>query len=138
MLLYRSLKQGDSCYQRLLRSAVGVATHNRSKKGFNDSRGQKGTGANGVCFLLKGTARVQIPSQPAVLVIGPRRGTHWRPSLLIKENDTKTVQGLLRHANVSTPLGLYAQSVNSSMVEAQESMGHRILSSSGDSLPSLH
>ena len=53
--------------------------------------------------------------------------THWPPSLLIKESDTKTVQGLLRHANVSTTLGLYAQSVNSSMVEAQESMLKAIL-----------
>src|SRR5271167_3395800 len=53
--------------------------------------------------------------------------THWRPSLINKENDTKTVQGLLRHANVSTTLGLYAQSVNSSMVEAQESMLKAIL-----------
>jgi hypothetical protein len=35
--------------------------------------------------------------------------------------------GLLRHANVSTTLGLYAQSVNSSMVEAQESMLRAIL-----------
>src|ERR1035438_8481803 len=43
------------------------------------------------------------------------------------ENDTKTVQGLLRHANVSSTLGLYAQSVNSSMVEAQESMLKAIL-----------
>jgi hypothetical protein len=37
------------------------------------------------------------------------------------------VQGLLRHANVSTTLGLYAQSVNSSMVKAQESMLKAIL-----------
>jgi hypothetical protein len=36
-------------------------------------------------------------------------------------------QGLLRCANVSTTLGLYAQSVNSSMVEAQESMLKAIL-----------
>ena len=47
--------------------------------------------------------------------------------LINKENDTKTVQGLLRHANVSTTLGLYAQSVNSSMVQAQESMLKAIL-----------
>jgi hypothetical protein len=37
------------------------------------------------------------------------------------------VKGLLRHANVTTTLGLYAQSVNSSMVEAQESMLKAIL-----------
>ena len=53
--------------------------------------------------------------------------TRWRPSPLIKESDTKTVQGLLRHANVSTTLGLYAQRVNSSMGEAQESMLKAIL-----------
>ena len=37
------------------------------------------------------------------------------------------MQGLLRHANVSTTLGLYAQSVNASMVEAQGSMLKAIL-----------
>ena len=47
--------------------------------------------------------------------------------LVNKESDTKTVQGLLRHANVSTTLGLYAQSVNTSMVEAQEAMLTAIL-----------
>jgi integrase len=47
--------------------------------------------------------------------------------LVNKEKDTKTVQGLLRHANVSTTLNLYAQSVNASMVEAQESMLKAIL-----------
>jgi integrase len=67
-----------------------------------------------------------------VLKPGQRFGFHnLRHSLatflISKENDTKTVQGLLRHANVSTTLGLYAQSVNSSMVEAQESMLKAIL-----------
>jgi site-specific recombinase XerD len=67
-----------------------------------------------------------------VLKRGQRFGFHnLRHSLATflvnKENDTKTVQGLLRHANVSTTLGLYAQSVNSSMVEAQESMLNAIL-----------
>lgn len=47
--------------------------------------------------------------------------------LINKAQDTKTVQGLLRHANVSTTLGLYAQSVNTSMVEAQEAMLKAIL-----------
>ena len=37
------------------------------------------------------------------------------------------MQGLLRHANVYTTLGLYAQSVNASMVEARESMLKAIL-----------
>jgi site-specific recombinase XerD len=63
---------------------------------------------------------------------GQRFGFHnlrhsLAPFLINKEQDTKTVQGLLRHANVSTTLGLYAQSVNSSMVEAQESMLKAIL-----------
>jgi integrase len=67
-----------------------------------------------------------------VLEKGQRFGFHnLRHSLatfLINHaRDTKTVQGLLRHANVSTTLGLYAQSVNSSMVEAQESMMTAIL-----------
>jgi len=66
-----------------------------------------------------------------VLRPGQRFGFHnLRHSLatflINKENDTKTVQGL-RHANVSTTPGLYAQSVNSSMVEAQESMLKAIL-----------
>jgi len=34
----------------------------------------------------------------------------------------KTVQGLLRHANVTTTLGLYAHQVNASMMAAQDSM----------------
>jgi len=67
-----------------------------------------------------------------VLKPGQRFGFHnLRHSLatflINKEQDTKTVQGLLRHANVSTTLGLYAQSVNSSMVKAQESMLKAIL-----------
>ena len=41
----------------------------------------------------------------------------------IKEQQhAKTVQGPLRRPNVTTTLGLYAQSVNASMEEAQESM----------------
>jgi integrase len=49
-----------------------------------------------------------------VLKPGQRFGFHnLRHSLatflINKENDTKTMQGLLRHANVSTTLGLYAK-----------------------------
>ena len=67
-----------------------------------------------------------------VLKPGQRFGFHnLRHSLatflINKEKDTKTVQGLLRHANVSTTLNLYAQTVNSSMVAAQESMLKAIL-----------
>jgi integrase len=71
-------------------------------------------------------------SAGVVLKPGQRFGFHnLRHSLATflvnKEKDTKTVQGLLRHANVSTTLNLYAQSVNASMVEAQESMLKAIL-----------
>jgi integrase len=74
-----------------------------------------------------------------VLKPGQRFGFHnLRHSLatflINKESDTKTVQGLLRHANVSTTLGLYAQSVNSSMVEAQESMLKAILRNGSDAV----
>jgi integrase len=74
-----------------------------------------------------------------VLKPGQRFGFHnLRHSLATflvnKEKDTKTVQGLLRHANVSTTLGLYAQSVNSSMVEAQESMLKAILRNGSDAV----
>ena len=51
-----------------------------------------------------------------------------------KEKDTKTVQGLLRHANVSTTLGPYAQSVNSSMLKAQESILTAILRNSSNAV----
>jgi integrase len=74
-----------------------------------------------------------------VLKPGQRFGFHnLRHSLatflINKESDTKTVQGLLRHANVSTTLGLYAQSVNASMVEAQESMLKAILRNGSDAV----
>jgi site-specific recombinase XerD len=36
--------------------------------------------------------------------------------------DVKTVQGLLRHSNVTTTLGLYAHRVNASMMAAQDAM----------------
>lgn len=43
----------------------------------------------------------------------------WRVN---QGTDVKTVQGLVRHFNVSTTLGLYAHRVNSSMMGAQDSM----------------
>jgi integrase len=78
-------------------------------------------------------------SAGVVLKPGQRFGFHnLRHSLatflINKEQDTKTVQGLLRHANVSTTLGLYAQSVNSSMVDAQESMLKAILRNGSDAV----
>jgi integrase len=42
--------------------------------------------------------------------------------LVNKGTDVKTVQGLLRHSNVKTTLGLYAHTVNGSMLAAQDSM----------------
>jgi len=42
--------------------------------------------------------------------------------LVNKGTDVKTVQGLLRHSNVNTTLGLYAHQVNSSMLVAQDSV----------------
>jgi LacI family transcriptional regulator len=48
---------------------------------------------------------------------------HGLASWLVNQGtDVKTVQGLLRHSNVKTTLGLYAHQVNSSMMAAQDSM----------------
>ena len=43
-------------------------------------------------------------------------------SLISKPDEIVARHSLLRHADAHTTLQLYAQSVNSSMVEAQESM----------------
>jgi integrase len=48
---------------------------------------------------------------------------HGLASWLVNQGtDIKTVQGLLRHSNVTTTLGLYAHRVNSSMFAAQDSV----------------
>jgi integrase len=48
---------------------------------------------------------------------------HGLASWLVNQGtDVKTMQGLLRHSNVKTTLGLYAHQVNSSMLAAQDSM----------------
>jgi site-specific recombinase XerD len=47
------------------------------------------------------------------------RITSW---LVNQGTDVKTVQGLLRHSNVTTTLGLYAHRVNASMMAAQAAM----------------
>jgi hypothetical protein len=70
---------------------------------------------------------VLVPANAIPLILISLQRHSLATFLINKEQDTKTVQGLLRHANVSTTLGLYAQSVNSSMVEAQESMLKAIL-----------
>jgi integrase len=48
---------------------------------------------------------------------------HGLASWLVNQGtDVKTVQGLLRHSNVRTTLGLYAHQVNSSMLAAQDAV----------------
>jgi len=48
---------------------------------------------------------------------------HGLATFLVNQGtDVKTVQGLLRHANVTTTLGKYAHPVDASMRAAQEAM----------------
>ena len=48
---------------------------------------------------------------------------HGLASWLVNNGtDVKTVQGLLRHSNVTTTLGLYAHSVNATMMAAQDAV----------------
>jgi hypothetical protein len=49
--------------------------------------------------------------------------------LLSRGNDVKTIQGLLRHAKVSTTLDLYSQSIDAAKLEAQEDIALAIRSS---------
>jgi integrase len=65
---------------------------------------------------------------------GQRFGFHnFRHSLatflINKGKDVKTIQGLLRHAKVTTTLDLYSQSIDSAKLEAQEDIALAITSS---------
>jgi integrase len=51
--------------------------------------------------------------------------------LVNQGTDVKTVQGLLRHANVTTTLGKYAHTVNASMMAAQEAVLEAMKSATG-------
>jgi integrase len=56
---------------------------------------------------------------------------HGLASWLVNQGtDVKTVQGLLRHSNVTTTLGLYAHKVNASMMAAQAAMMQALETSS--------
>ena len=65
---------------------------------------------------------------------GHRFGFHnFRHSLatflINKGKDVKTIQGLLRHAKVTTTLDLYSQSIDASKFNAQKDMALAITSS---------
>jgi integrase len=88
----------------------------------NRSKGQRprSAGVLAADYLRPAAIAAGVKLQP-----GQRFGFHnLRHSLatflINKGTDIKTVQGLLRHANVTTTLSRYAQSVNASMLEAQE------------------
>ena len=77
--------------------------------------------------------------RPAALKVGirlepaQRFGFHnFRHSLatflVSRGKDVKTIQGLLRHANVTTTLDLYSQSINAAKLEAQEDIALAITS----------
>ena len=67
------------------------------------------------------------------LVSGQRFGFHnFRHSLatflVSRGKDVKTIQGLLRHAKVTTTLDLYSQSIDAAKLEAQEDIALAITS----------
>jgi integrase len=67
------------------------------------------------------------------LVPGQRSGFHnFRHSLatflVSRGKDVKTIQGLLRHAKVTTTLDLYSQSIDAAKLEAQEDIALAITS----------
>jgi site-specific recombinase XerD len=64
---------------------------------------------------------------------GQRFGFHnFRHSLatflVSRGKDVKTIQGLLRHAKVTTTLDLYSQSIDAAKLEAQEDIALAITS----------
>ena len=82
---------------------------------------------------------ILIFSPPAALKVGirlepgKRFGFHnFRHSLAAflasRGKDVKTVQGLLRHAKVTTTLDLYPQSIDAAKLEAQEDIALAITS----------
>ena len=76
------------------------------------------------CHILK----VGIRLEP-----GQRFGFHnFRHSLATflvnRGKDVKTIQGLLRHAKVTTTLDLYSQSIDAAKLEAQEDIALAITS----------
>jgi site-specific recombinase XerD len=48
--------------------------------------------------------------------------------LVSRGKDVKTIQGLLRHAKVTTTLDLYSQSIDATKLEAQEDIALAIKS----------
>jgi len=56
--------------------------------------------------------------------------SHHSPAtfLVSKGKDVKTIQGLLRHAKVTTTLDLYSQSIDAAKLEAQEDIALAITS----------
>jgi site-specific recombinase XerD len=74
------------------------------------------------------TLKVGIRLEP-----GQRFGFHnFRHSLatflVSRGKDVKTIQGLLRHAKVTTTLDLYSQSIDTAKLEAQEDIALAIKS----------
>src|SRR5258706_11467449 len=72
------------------------------------------------------------------LAKGHRFGFHnFRHSLATflvnRGTDVKTIQGLLRHAKVTTTLDLYSQSIDASKLDAQKDMAMAITSSGAQS-----
>ena len=55
--------------------------------------------------------------------------------LVSRGKDVKTIQGLLRHAKVTTTLDLYSQSIDAAKLEAQEDIALAITSTAAADYP---